>query len=99
MTQELDREIFQELIDRAEIDNDDVRKEYGWGYGKTCVGVVVDSDDVFRTFMVEAGRYAAELDSDDLPSFDAIELVKSARTDDMGRDRMIFYFPYLKLTG
>lgn len=104
---DMKRERFLEIMDIAELGNDQLKDSYGYrgSYGRTCPAVYTegDADEEFRVFLVAAGIREAQMDEGEYDEngadFSAMELAKKVRTDSMGRDGMVFYFPGLELTG
>lgn len=103
---QMKRERFLEIMNIAELGNDQLKDGYGYrgGYGRTCPAVysgeALDPEDEFRRFLVAAGIRETQMEDEEIsgPDFSAMELAVKARTDSMGRDGMVFYFPGLELT-
>lgn len=83
----------QKIIDILEQYDIDVRTNYsGRGmYGAECVGFVVRED----TLLATVAEMVAETEDEDERQ-DFAKLFRRARTDSMGRDSVIVYFPSMK---
>lgn len=83
----------QELIDILEQYDIEVRSNYsGRGmYGAECVGFVVNEDVLLAT----VAEMVAEIEDEDERQ-ELARLFRRAKTDSMGRDSVIVYFPSVK---
>lgn len=84
----------QALIDLLYDAGLEVREDYsGRGmYGKTCVGFVVENGAELRTVAELVGN-----EEDEYTRAELVILFRQARTDSMGRDSTIVYFPRVRL--
>lgn len=103
MEQKIDREIIEEILETAELFDDEanIRDSYSGRsmYGSTCFGIVFESESAVYQFMAAAGRNAADRENDERPGFDVRALVLSTRTDSMGLGSLIAYWPGWNLEG
>lgn len=75
----------------------DVRPDYsGRGmYGASCVGFVVEESELLPT-VAELVAYSVTDDNDDEQA-QLVKLFHRVRTDSMGRDSVIVYFPSVQV--
>lgn len=103
MEQKIDREIIEEILETAELFDDEanIRENYsGRGmYGRTCFGIVFEGESALYRFMAAAGRIDADREHDERPRFDSISLAHNVRTDSMGPGSLIAYWPGWNLEG
>lgn len=95
-TRTLSRRTLEEVCDYAEVETDGITETYsGRGmYGGECFGVMLPNDHC-APFLVLLGAITTEtamIAQDDMPTDQAIELGRAARTDSLGH-QMIVYFP------
>lgn len=103
MEQKIDREIIEEILETAELFDDEanIRENYsGRGmYGRTCFGIVFEGESALYRFMAAAGRIDADREHDERPRFDALAFAHNVRTDSMGPGSLIAYWPGWNLEG
>jgi hypothetical protein len=94
MTVRMRRDVLAVVMEDAGMDPDtDLREGYGGRamYGGETFGLVVGSDNSFFMFLVELAKTEG-VDGDT-----AQELAQRARSDSMGKNSSIFYFPGVEL--
>lgn len=92
-TRPINRREFTDALERAELNDYELYDDYsGRGMnGDQCFGVVVGRDEVPQVYFA-LGYAAGHTEAEDGGGPDWTELARSARTDGMGRD-VIVYFP------
>lgn len=91
----LSRDVVVVTMEDVGMDPDtDLRENYSGRamYGETTFGLIVSSDNSFFVFLVELAK-AEGLNGDT-----AQELAQRARSDNMGKNSSIFYFPGVELS-
>lgn len=103
----LPREALDYAVDQLRLWNDDgrevVREDYEGRYNITGLGLVVEDEKTLARLALAIGKFFHDEHQGDEDAYeDAVQalddMLGTARTDSMGRDHIIVYFPGYTLT-
>lgn len=99
--QTVDHAHITAVLEIADLDGDEasIRTQYGWGYGRTCFGIVTEDFRQAARFLAALGAFGMqqeEAEEDEI--IDWMGLAGDANWNSMGLG-MIVYFPGWQLSN